>query len=715
VKTRFVGLLVAVLVGMASVAQAQDRTLTAFRSDGELSRYLRSIYPPPPPIDAVARPLPDGTYAGPRAQWPMVITGRITNQEGYPEAAVLVRIERLNVGASTGSDGTYRLVIPRSLVQPGATASITAARTGLSPVSRTVTLRPGTELAASLQLSTVILLLEDVVVTGAAGAATVTNNQTEGVDEGGIVKVHGDHLVMLRRGRLFTVDVGGGRLEPVDAVDAFGPDVDPDDAWYDELLVSGDNVVVIGYSYARGGTEIGLFTIDRGGRLRHRSTYHMRSYDYYSSSNYASRLVDGKLILYAPVEMGGADDVAKWMPAVRRWHPGAEDDEFRRTLRPTRIYRPGRAMADGDFAMLHTVTTCDLDGGELDCESAAVLGPEGRVFYVSPTAVYLWASDWSVDAGPRRASSMVYRMPLDGSAPTALGVEGAPVNQFSFLESDDRHLNVLVRSEGMGEGMWASEWADGDVRLLRVPLDRFGDGRRAAPRRAYRVLPTPEETHGEAFTNRFVGRHLLYGEGSGWGSPEDGGSMLTIVRWRDGELAQIPLPHGVDRIEVMGGDAVVVGADTADLFFTGIRLAGEPRVAQRYVQPGASQGETRSHGFFYRADGRDEGVLGLPVRGPGAAGAEQLFEESASILFLRNDDAQFRPLGQIAAHDADAADDGCVASCVDWYGNARPIFLGRRTFALLGYELVEGALDDGRLREVRRVSFAPHPKEASAR
>jgi hypothetical protein len=51
--------------------------------------------------------------------------------------------------------------------------------------------------------------------------------------------------------------------------------------------------------------------------------------------------------------------------------------------------------------------------------------------------------------------------------------------------------------------------------------------------------------------------------------------------------------------------------------------------------------------------------------------------------------------------------DGCKASCVDWYGNARPIFLRGRILALLGYELVEGAVDGGEMREVRRASFAP--------
>ena len=54
-----------------------------------------------------------------------------------------------------------------------------------------------------------------------------------------------------------------------------------------------------------------------------------------------------------------------------------------------------------------------------------------------------------------------------------------------------------------------------------------------------------------------------------------------------------------------------------------------------------------------------------------------------------------------------AEEDGCVASCVDWYGNARPIFLGERLFALLGYELVEGAERRGQVSEVGRTSFAP--------
>lgn len=116
---------------------------------------------------------------------------------------------------------------------------------------------------------------------GAAGdrSESVTNVQHAGVDEGGIVKLHGEHLVILRRGRLFTVRVGGDTLQPVAAIDAYGPGIDPGGAWYDELLVSGDTVVVIGYSYARGGTEIGVLDIDHAGRLTWRASYHLRSND----------------------------------------------------------------------------------------------------------------------------------------------------------------------------------------------------------------------------------------------------------------------------------------------------------------------------------------------------------------------------------------------------------------------------------------------------
>ena len=122
-------------------------------------------------------------------------------------------------------------------------------------------------------------------------AESVTNTQHVGVDEGGIVKVHGDHLVVLRRGRLFTVAIGDGALKPISNIDAFGPEINPSGTWYDEMLVANNTVVIIGYSYQRGAEEVGLFDISSDGRLAYRSTYHLRSNDYYSSRNYAGKIM----------------------------------------------------------------------------------------------------------------------------------------------------------------------------------------------------------------------------------------------------------------------------------------------------------------------------------------------------------------------------------------------------------------------------------------
>ena len=535
---------------------------------------------------------------------------------------------------------------------------------------------------------------------------SITNVQHAGVDEGGIVKLHGPYLVVLRRGRLFTVRIGDDNLQPVSAVDAFGPDINPKYSWYDEMLVSGNTVVVIGYSYERGGTEIGLFGIDDAGRLSYRSTHHLRSNDYYSSRNYASRLIDNKLIFYTPLRLNlNYKDPLQSFPALRKWHKGATEGEFRMIAPPTRIYRSEKPMDFRFGASLHTVTVCDL-AGDFKCEATGVIGPFGRVFYVSPSSVYVWATEWNYDRDQMRTQSLLFRMPLDGSSPSSLGVSGSPVDQFSFLESEDGHLNVLLRSNAAGDGMWRAEVAEGDVALMRVPLWSFSDGSENVPAANYRALPKPE---GYTFQNRFVGEYLLYGTGSGWGYPEQKVKpKLYTVRWADGTTRELEFAHGVDRIEQVGSDAVVVGADEKDLHFTAVRLlAGAPEVADRFTRKDAAQGELRSHGFFYRAEGLDSGILGLPISRPGRPGYEHLFEESAAILFLRNQSLRFEEVGELAARPERATNDSCRASCVDWYGNARPLFIRGRIFALLGYEIVEGTVSDGRMRELRRVSYAP--------
>jgi hypothetical protein len=324
---------------------------------------------------------------------------------------------------------------------------------------------------------------------------------------------------------------------------------------------------------------------------------------------------------------------------------------------------------------------------------------------VSQNAVYVWTASWRRGSDGARASSAVFRLPLDGAAPSGLKAAGVPVDQLSFLEDGAGHLNVLLREGGRGEGMWGSERTRGAMALLRVPLSAFGDGRDAAQPEHYRRVPGPS---GHAVHNRFVGDWLL------WGGQ---GAQAWAVRHAGRDEPTVLDPgHDIERIEAMGRHALLVGASGADLHFTAARLdERRASLAGRHVQPGARQGETRTHGFFFHATGGDDGVLGLPVVGRDARVRHGVYagpHGSASVLYLRQRGLSFDALGELHAQPGAARDDGCKASCVDWYGNARPVFLDGRVFALMGYELVEGRLSsppwrEARLEERRRIVFAP--------
>jgi hypothetical protein len=155
----------------------------------------------------------------------------------------------------------------------------------------------------------------------------------------------------------------------------------------------------------------------------------------------------------------------------------------------------------------------------------------------------------------------------------------------------------------------------------------------------------------------------------------------------------------------MGDGAVVIGGDSQDLHFSAFELHGGGELTDTFTLKYAMQGELRSHGFFYKATSGKEGVLGLPVRREGQSW-QHLVSDSAEVVFLAVSSAKkFTELGSLQSKQAGAVNDECKASCVDWYGNARPIFLGDRIMALMGYELVEGDLVAGKIKEIRRTNF----------
>jgi hypothetical protein len=219
------------------------------------------------------------------------------------------------------------------------------------------------------------------------------------------------------------------------------------------------------------------------------------------------------------------------------------------------------------------------------------------------------------------------------------------------------------------------------------------------------------------FQNRFVNGHILYG-GHGYQGGQH--SILVAAGLRGGPVTQLTLPHAVERLDQLVEDGVVIGNDPrGGLTFTAVDLRRPTaRVGNSFTFPAAQQGENRSQAFFFRPDNADgsSGVLGLPITTQLESQYARFLGSGSSILFLRRQNRLFDMAGRLDADAARAVDDACVASCVDWYGNARPIFVGNRVFALMGYELVEGRLArGGSIGEVARVNFAPPPRVRALR
>lgn len=549
----------------------------------------------------------------------------------------------------------------------------------------------------------------EAAMADAGEGESITNTQEAGVDEGGIVKRSGNFLIVLRRGRVFTIRHGDNDLSPVSAIDAYPPGKEsPDSTWYDEMLVHEGNVIVIGYSYGDFGTEINRFRLSDDGQLSYRDTHYLRSGDYYSSSNYASRLIGNELILYAPLYT----DWGNWrdrLPALRK---GGPDGEAITLVEPESLY-VAEPYRDGEYSLevLHAVTRCNLALADLECSASAIAGSWGHAFYVSPDSVYVWtapARRHRHSSDSERTPGQIYRIPLDGSRPGAVAAEGAPVDQFAFSEdAEDGVLRVVLREDGYGEGMWAGEYSRGDTALVTAKFSDFGNGGQSLDRSAYRKLPRVD---GWRFHNRFVGDWLLYAAGDYGDEAKD--NFVYAVPLKGGDVTKVDLPHGVTRFDRLGIDGVVIGpGPNGALGFSALALSDEAKLEATYMMAAASEGETRSQAFFFRPDRGAEdgksGTLGLPVSRRVERDGSEFLGSGSAIAFLRRENRQMRPAGELAARSERARPDNCKASCTDWYGNARPIFLGDRVFALMGYELVEGRFDGGQILEVRRIDYGP--------
>jgi Beta propeller domain len=565
-----------------------------------------------------------------------------------------------------------------------------------------------------------------VTVTSASvGEPTITNVQKAGVDEGDIVKKIGKHLVLLQDGRLFSVD-----MDTLTMSDRENVYTDPrDDSWYDEILVTGRRVLVTGYSYDENATRLSVFAMDEKGRFTPEGTFFLSSNDYYDGSNYATRLVGDKLVIYSPMDLTEVEPgKAVQYPLVRRWRdsPATTTAEAKQLFDARDIYKPVQPTLEPG---VHTVSVCDLGSEamkkDLACKTTAFVAPLNRVYYVSPDDVFVWVSGsrdlWTetCHAGPQLefndgSPSSVFRIPLSGARPTVMHVRGTPSDQFAMDTSTGEFRALVYWGMTMCDERDESA-ASMQLKYFSASMGMFRDDIRTAPQARYRDAPGfgPGVSH---YETRFTDDHVVYGARESWWS----GAPAKNENPRTSQLVALPVNqtsnalvmgvgHDINRVERIGADIVVTGYhDWQGLSVSMVDLNDTPRIADTLTLKGRYESEGRSHAFNARLDPDGGGLMGIPT---------VAFTEESYRWWWRSDESDVSFMSFDAINDIEEAGElkpspnsvdpayRCEVSCIDWYGNSRPIFIRDRIYALTGTEIIEGRLAEGKVVEVRRLNL----------
>lgn len=553
--------------------------------------------------------------------------------------------------------------------------------------------------------------LETIMVVGSRIEATdlITNNQVGGIDEGDIVKKSGDFLIVLRAGvlRVITTRIGASdTLAQVDRLALIEP-VD-DDIWYDELLVHGEIVLVLGFNYVEDVSELFVLSLSPEGKLARRQRLRIRSDDYYSSNNYGTRLVDDDLLLFMNVALDKREG--------NRWPTwSADGSAWTSLIQPDEVFLPIVPM----FAPhVHVVVRCPVRGlveGRFNCQSTGVVASGSPELYVTDRYAYIATTEWDEEAfhseamssafGPGYAygdlvskrHTVIYRIPvISAGPPTAARVEGVSGDQFSFREIGDSLFAATTQSLDESSAV---------VALSRIEAGDFGSSARKQLTTVARVeVPFHDPTMRIEPERLYIGRHRYsFREES---DQEGGPSTVYALPLSGGPPTTLALSHSSDRFESVFDRLIVSGMARGRWLLSTIDRGGA-RLSSSLDVDGYSSSDDRSHAFNATRLSTGEVVFGLP--GVERSGFDRIgdttdHEVVSDLLFFRSEGASVARAGELVMTDSSPPTD-CEDACDDWYGNARLFFVGDRVFGLSGDRLKEGRFERGMIREVRAAKL----------
>jgi len=588
-------------------------------------------------------------------------------------------------------------------------------------------------------------VLEEVAVSASkvaqASDDSITNNQEQGVDQGDIVKRIGDHIVVLRNGVLYSAFIGTERSPNMRLITKYKVQNNGEEheSWYDELLVYENTLLVTGYSYELGGVELVFFEIDNNGSISFKQRYVIGSNDYFDNENSATRLIGDKLILVTPRSYT-AEQLQNRIKNGEHQQLIASVFDSGEILEPREInvasqrnWIKSRNHLDRYF-ITSNILQCPLSSlatGQLSCEVSTLIGARGQ-FYVSPNAVYLWSANTklainyndiseeqylellaSKETGQyyysntfpnQQTASLIYRIGFDDMSASAVTVTGAPLNQFSFKESNGIFSGLargeLALQDPQRYSPDSQDNLSDAIFGLRFDVDQFSLSAPDIGADNYTLINT---NSGHLSANRFSDSSAFIATTDY--SEEAGKTNVTIWNMEQNTLSGFDTNYIVTAFHPLGESMLSMGfayqepenhKNNYSLVLESWSLEDEPKSEHILQLENYSPIERRSMGFNSRKL-NESYLFGVPVvqyknrqqLDDHAWGSEKL---PLDIAYFNTETNQaFKQVGMLrGSREVSSVDNNCEVSCYDWYGVARPFFINQHIYALVGFELIQG-------------------------
>jgi hypothetical protein len=270
---------------------------------------------------------------------------------------------------------------------------------------------------------------------------------------------------------------------------------------------------------------------------------------------------------------------------------------------------------------------------------------------------------------------------------------------------------------------WSHEFCDlqgingkSELKLTALPLSEFRNA--PAPLQQSRVTSLPG---GETETKevRFMDGWMVYHQ-----EPTDVSEptqKLTRVEAnaprklyatrldRPSLTISAKMPHEIDRLQPLAGGMLAVGqASPKNLALSWLSPATDFSAGATLTLRGRIESEGRSHAFSATTLPDRQSLFGLPTIKADDGEIRSVARTATSNLSFMTMTTQgvISQVGDIAmARAKPRSNYKCEVSCIDWYGNSRAIFTGGRIFALLGTEIVEGALANNEIGVIKRLDM----------